>query len=267
MSDEVVAAVESTPSDRPKKPRPTKPLPTERIAFQKQIDILRAYAVAYEATGKAVTNTEIASIVKMAASTMPHANSFFGDPEIGLIQKAEGGYIPSQAVVAFHRAYAWSPETATHKLAQAFQLTWFAQALMPRLGFRPMDEREAIQVLAEACGATPDVESQLSLILSFLEVAGMIGREGGQVRAVRPTGPAASAPAAPPPEVAASPTRGIETTFARPSTGDGVHFNVTIDVDMKEMGTWTPDRITAFFAGFAQVLAAKGAIEKNAAKE
>ncbi len=270
MSDEATAVAEPSSIDKAKKPKPTKPLPTDRIAFPKQLDILRAYAVANEASGKPVTNAEIGNIVKMAPSTVPHANSFFGDAEIGLLQRVEGGYVPNAAVIAFNRAYAWSPETAAHKLAPAFQTMWFSQVLMPRLGFRAMDEREAIAVLAEACGATPDYESQLSLALSFLEAVGMISREGGQVRAIKgsaatsPTPPAIT-PALPDPMTPA--TRGVETTFARPSSGDGVHFSVTIDVDTKEMGTWAPDRIAAFFAGFAQVLAAKGALEKNAAKE
>lgn len=270
MAEETQTATESGPADRVRKTKPTRPLPTERIAFPKQLDILRAYAVAHEATGKGVTNSEIGNIVKMAPSTVPHANTFFGDPEIGLLQKAEGGYVPHPAVIAFHRAYAWSPETAAQKLAPAFQTMWFSQALMPRLAFRSMDEREAIAVLAEASSATPDYESQLGLALSFMEVVGLIEREGGQVRALRGAAPSAPTPGPITPQAVESPaptTRGVETAFARPSSGDGVHFNVTINVDMKEMGTWAPERIAAFFAGFAQVLAAKGALEKNAVKD
>jgi len=267
MADESKPAIEVGPSDRTTKARPSKALPTVRIAFSKQLDILRAYAVAHEASGKTVTNADISSIVKMAATTVPHANSFFGDQEVGLLQKSDGGYIPSPAVIAFNRAYAWGPETAGHKLAPALQGLWFAQALMPRLGFRPLDERDAIAVLAEACGATPDHESQLAILLSYLETAGMIVREGGQVRTRVGTSASTTPVASPEPPATTSSTTGVETAFGRPSSGDGVHLNVTINVDMKEMSNWTPERISAFFAGFAQVLAAKGALEKNAVKE
>lgn len=252
--------------EKVKRARPTKPLPTDRIAFTKQLDILRAYAVAHESTGKPVTNTEIGAIVKMAASTVPHANSFFADPEIGLLVKADGGYLPSPATVAFHRAYAWKAETAAHKLAPAFQQMWFAQAILPRLGFRPMDEREAIAVLAEASAATPDYEGQLDLALQFLAAVGLIEREGGQVKALRAVAPEPEPAPLPTVDPKPVPTRGVETKFARSNDSDGVHFNVSIHVDMKEMGGWTPERIAAFFAGFAQVLAAKGALEKNAAQ-
>jgi hypothetical protein len=259
------ALVENAQPDRSKKAKPVRILPTERIAYQKQLDILRAYAIAAEANNRAVTNADVASLVSMAATTVPHANSFFLD--VGLLQKADGGYLPSQDVLNFNRAFAWSSETAPQKLAPAFQAAWFGQCLLPRLAFRSMDENEAIAILAENAAATPDFRGQLVLLLNYLESANLIVREGGQVRAVKPVTAVAAGPPIAVQDTTQAPTRGVETTFARPSSGDGVHFSVTIDVDTKEMGTWSPDRISAFFAGFAQVLAAKGALEKSAAKE
>jgi hypothetical protein len=262
MSEETQASTE-TPADKGRGAKPTKPLPTSRIAYQKQIDILRAYAIATEANGgKAVTNNEVAAIVKMAATTLPHANGFFF--EIGLLQRAEGGYIPAQEVLNFHRAYAWNPETAPHKLAPAMQGTWFGQILLPRLSFRHMDESEALAVLAEASAATPEYKGQLALLLNYLETVGLIEREGGLVRAAKsPPQSYSPSPASPSPspEIASRETGAVATSFNRQKT-PGVQFQINVDVDMKEFATWTPDRISAFFAGVAQVLSAKGAIEK-----
>jgi hypothetical protein len=42
-----------------------------------------------------------------------------------------------------------------------------------------------------------------------------------------------------------------------------LRFNVDVSVDMKEFATWKPDRISAFWAGIAQVLAAKAAVEQE----
>ena len=36
---------------------------------------------------------------------------------------------------------------------------------------------------------------------------------------------------------------------------------------MAEFSNWQPDRISAFFGGIAQVLAAKAAIERNAGED
>lgn len=255
---------ESPQPDKTKKTRPTKPLPTERIAYQKQIDILRAYAIATEANGgKPVTNNDVAAIVKMAATTLPHANSFFA--EIGLLQRVEGGYVPAPEVINFHRAYAWNAETAPHKLAPVVQSTWFGQVLLPRLSFRSMDEAEAIAVLAEASGAAPEYKGQLGLLLNYLDTAGLIERDGGLVKANKtPVGSAqmpGSQPVTTPPQIPTAETGAVATTFNRPKT-PGVQFQINVDVDMKEFATWTPERISAFFAGVAQVLSAKGAIEK-----
>ena len=50
-----------------------------------------------------------------------------------------------------------------------------------------------------------------------------------------------------------------------PSLAEGaMRFNVSFTVDMAEMANWRADRIAAFFAGIAQVLAAKAEVEKTA---
>ena len=41
-----------------------------------------------------------------------------------------------------------------------------------------------------------------------------------------------------------------------------IQFHVSVRVDMTEFAGWKADRITAFFGGIAQVLAAKGDLEK-----
>jgi len=51
----------------------------------------------------------------------------------------------------------------------------------------------------------------------------------------------------------------------KPSDPSGVvQFVVNVRVEMSEMRNWRPERIAAFFAGIAQVLAAKGSVEQEA---
>ena len=54
----------------------------------------------------------------------------------------------------------------------------------------------------------------------------------------------------------------VSTAFVKAREG-GIQFSFNIDVDTKEMGTWAPERIAAFFAGVAAVLTAKGSLEKH----
>jgi hypothetical protein len=159
--------------------RPTRVLPTDRMAFQRQLDVLRAYAINGEG-GKAVTNEQVATTVKIVPGTVSLCNPFLAD--VQLILRADGGYMPSPEVIAFNHALGWDSETATHKLAPVLRRTWFADALIPKVRFRPIEEREAMTVLAEASVADRDHEAQLRMLLEYLAASGLIIRDGGMVR-------------------------------------------------------------------------------------
>ena len=57
------------------------------------------------------------------------------------------------------------------------------------------------------------------------------------------------------------PGKNVQTALQ--STDGGVTFNVNVQVDMAEFATWRPERISAFFRGIAEVLAAKADVEKG----
>src|SRR5688572_30529533 len=61
----------------PARPRPTQPLPTERIQFENQTKLLRAYAIASGPEGRGVTNGAVANIVKMHSDTVALSNAFY----------------------------------------------------------------------------------------------------------------------------------------------------------------------------------------------
>src|SRR5437879_2468995 len=65
------------PGPKPAGERPTKYLPTPRITFNKQLDILRAWAAASGPTGRVASNGAVAEIVKMQPSTVSLAKPFF----------------------------------------------------------------------------------------------------------------------------------------------------------------------------------------------
>lgn len=247
------------------KTRPRKALPTTRIAFSKQLDILRAYAAASGPTRKSVTNSDIEDIIKMKASTISLGNAFFDDT--GLLQRTDKGFVPSQELMNFHRAYEWAPDNAAQKLAPLIEKTWFAQELLPKLSFGVISEQEAISDLADAAHASPEHEHQLQFLLEYLAAAGLIIKDGGQVRIARQS-PSAEKSTAQPTATEREPAQqssrsSVATAFMQPTEGT-VQFHISVKVDMKEFSGWQADRIAAFFSGIAQVLAAKGEIERDA---
>ena len=248
------------------KPKPTRTLPTDRINPSKQLEVLRAYAAASDLGTKSATVGAVAEMMKMASSTLALMHPFFAS--IGLLQRTDtGAYTPSLDVVNFLRSYDWNAETASHKLAGPMKDAWFGQALCARLRFKNIDEDEAISLLGESCGASRDYESQLRTIIDLMELCGVVQRDGHQIRAVKENdAPSATGtstePAASIENMTAKSAPKIATTFVQ-ATGGSIQFGVNLQVDMQELATWRPDRITAFFAGVAQVLAAKASVERG----
>jgi hypothetical protein len=210
----------------------------------------------------------------MASTTVVSANAFLAS--VGLLKRTDAGaFMPCAEVIDFLGAYEWDKKTASHKLGPKLRETWFAQALLPRISFGdPLDEKTALTVLSEAAGNIgPEYESELRMLLEYLVFGGLVQRDGGQVKQV-----AKGQTSPQPPSVSAEPTKSVTPepadSVVRTSrvsagyaaqAGGGVDFNVNVQVDMAEFGTWHPDRIAAFFKGIALVLAAKAGIEKETA--
>ena len=250
-------------------------LPTPRIAFTKQLDILRAWGAASGPGKKPVGLKDAAQLVKMAENTITLANPFFTD--VGLLVRVDGGFIPSDEVLSFNHAYQWNAETASQKLAPIIEQAWFSQSLLPQLGFGPVPVGDAIARLSESASAGKEYADQLNTLLQYMQAAGIITIENGFIRAMTPgtirpsvtvENTASPAPSMPTgtdvrdqQPVRFSP---VSTAFSKPTEGI-INFHVSFRVDMQEMSGWSADRIAAFFSGIAQVLSAKGSIEEKAA--
>jgi hypothetical protein len=265
------------------KRRPMKVLPNPRVSFTNQIKALRGFAAASGASNKPVTVDDVASIVGFERGTVGMLNPFFVDA--GLIQSIQQKneawrYVPAPEVISFSRAHEWNPDTAPHKLGPLLRKAWFYDALLPKLSFAPISEDEAVGILGEKASAGPEYKKELRLLIDYLTTAGLVNRDNGNLRLIktqstpdnpttakeeRPPGPDSSKH--PQPSSPAQPARSsVATSFAQPTQGI-VNFHVDVKVDMSEFADWSADRIASFFSGIAQVLAAKGALEKEATEE
>lgn len=178
------------------KSKPAKVLPTDRVSFDKQLALLRGYAAASGAEKRAVSNSEVGSVVGVHPGSVSNCNPFFFD--VGLIVRESGVYKPSEAVFDYANSYAWSADEAGLKLASTLSGTWFYAALLPRLNFRPLAKDEALKVLADEAKAAPEYRDQLCLLLDYLAVAGLVSLEGNSVT------PRTPASRMPPPDVVSS---------------------------------------------------------------
>lgn len=236
-----------------KRSRPNKTLPSDRISFAKQLDVLRAYVAASAGGTRPCSLSEVAAVVRFNPNTVSLANPFY--TSIGLIQRTEGGFLPNADVLSFQQAYEWDAETAPQKLAPTLREQWFFEALSPRLSFGALDEDAAIAILAENSGSGPEYKTNLRLLLEYLSVAALIIRDGGQVKPSRTVQPK---PVPNNPEGSDSHHSPRMSPPAPKGASGKIQINVSIDVDMTQLAVWQPDRIASFFAGIAQVIAAKG---------
>jgi len=240
-----------------KSPRPKKFLPTDRIGFPKQLEILRAYGVLYDSKHAPVAIVEAGGAAGLKESSAALPNAFF--QEAGFLIKGAGGFMPAEEVISYARTHSWDEATAGHKLRPLVEAAWFGQTLLPQLKMGPKDEGQAIAILAEAVAAAPEYKPQLKTLLDYLLVAGSVERDGNLLRVAR-TGQAPSLEEKP--DLLKQETSGSgRMDFTQDA--QVMRFNVSFDISMVEISRWPPDRITAFFSGIAQVMAAKGGIEKG----
>lgn len=169
------------PSSTASKNLPTRRLPTPRIAFSRQLDILRAYAAKSEEGKRAVSNEEVGELVGMSKDTVTLVNAFFAD--VALLTRVESSHIPSPEVVNYLRVHQWDPDKAPNELAPKLGETWFAKALLPKLVYSPMSVTDALTELAKASSAGPAYRPQLQTLIEYLKVAGLVSEENGQLTA------------------------------------------------------------------------------------
>jgi hypothetical protein len=225
VASETVENGQTQDKGRAKRTPPSQILPSDRLAFKKQLAALQAYTVVFESNGnKPVTNDAAGQLIGMAGSTLMVTNPFFCEMKLLVRQKDEEGFVPTNEALAYHKAHEWSPDAAGEKLRGLFERTWFAEALVPRLKFRDYEEREALTVLAEACGATKEYEERLSILLDFMVFTGVVVREGGNIRS------AAGRTAEKPAEVVAAVAMPEKREVAPP---DAEHAEFTFILDSK----------------------------------
>lgn len=236
-------------------------MPTERIAFTKQLDILRAFAVAAADGSGSASNNMVAERVKMSPHTVVLTNPFFVDA--GFLSRADRGrFAPAAEVTDFSRAHGWTPATAGHRLGPIVRRSWFGDLMLRMTSVTDRSEQEVLTDLAAAAGASPEHRAQLESLVDYAVLAGVVEREGGNLRQVRGTPQDTPARVATPSESAPQRGSAVATTFDA-IEGGGVRFTVDVDVKMSDFADWHADRIAAFFNGIAQALAAKSGIERK----
>jgi hypothetical protein len=171
----------------------TKVLPTDRIAFDKQVKILQAFAACYESNAAKPVSSKLAGETvtpKFSESTLLVAVPFFAD--IGLLTRIGGDFVPCPELVAYNQAVSLSASEAKRKLRPVFEKTWFCRLLVPRVQLNPLAVKECVGILAVEATAGADHIGRVEPLINFLELSGIVSITGTMVSFVPPNGVAST---------------------------------------------------------------------------
>lgn len=227
-----------------------KALPTDRVAFVKQLDILRAAAAASGPSRNPVSNEDVAKVVNIHFGSVSTCNPFF--LETGFISRQKLQNVPCDEVFAYAERFEWEQEKAAHKLAPVLRKSWFFTSLSPKLAFRSLSMDEAISFLADEAGATKEHKDQLAILIDYLRVAGLVSVDGTVISLIK-TSTEEAAPLNPPPN---------DPAKTKPIGNDG-NGAATIGLDLDPLllallqkipgrgQEWAPEKRLRWFKTFA----------------
>jgi hypothetical protein len=155
-------------------------LPTDRLKFEKQIAILKAFGAESRVSGGAVTLDKVAKVADVAATSVGLNNEFYR--EVGLLAREGKTFRPAQAVLDYLQASQWDSTNALRKLGPTLADSWAGRALTSRLAVRNLAKDEAIALLADESGASKEHAARLDILLDFLNATGVIELDGATVR-------------------------------------------------------------------------------------
>jgi hypothetical protein len=97
-----------TLSEEPKNNQ--KELPSPKLALDKQIEVIKTFAIIYGTSGKSSSYKDVASKVGANANNVSSSLKFWKD--IGFLIRDNSGYIPSQSLINFNQKIQLEPDSA-----------------------------------------------------------------------------------------------------------------------------------------------------------
>ena len=223
--------------------RPTPHSQRTRIAFSKQLDILRAFGAASEPDGHPMNNADVAGMVGLTAGTVSMINGFFLRI-FNCCSEQEMVYVRVLRCSRYNRTRR-NAETAPRQLAPAIQRSWFAQAFMPKLRFKAISEDEAVRHWHRQPQQDRITAARSRRYLNISQVCGIVARENGQIRLLQqqpnelqslPTEPKGATTTTSDPCVPPPPRSTTTTPNFRRARLPGLCNSISAQSDMQELG-------------------------------
>ncbi len=259
----------ATPT-RPR-PRPRKALPTDRMKLEVQKKALSVLAIVSDYGKQGASASDMAPRLGVVATTAGLNNTFFKESGL-VIQAGKGKFKSTEFANSFARKFSFDQEKAGLELREPLRDTWFYATVRQTIeGMGPTAKAKLIEVLAYEAGADSEYRVQLGSIVSWLEYAGLIESDDGDIFSLtaagresndaplehaEPTEQAEDLVPQPTPEGSSTAQGGVQRG-KDPETVLGFAFDFTLTGD--ELAKLSPEQITALFTAVGEVLKIKGA--------
>lgn len=157
-------------------------LPFDQVSMEKQLEILKAYAVYHAKEAKPAGYKEIAPLVKISPPMVSGCLKFWAST--GLLVQSGRKYVPSQDLTEFCNNLTWGAEAeAWRRFRVALRDAWFVKHLEMRFSINPRaTEEDILASVGSAVGVprSPSTETSLRRMLELLEKAQFVKKENGQ---------------------------------------------------------------------------------------
>jgi hypothetical protein len=161
--------------------RSQRALPTDRMEFETQVQVLKAYAIASRNGREIVTGEDLARHVSVGEDTARLNNRFLAESGL-IVAEQRGAYKPVEAVLEFSRKLGFGQPNPGHTLASVVRNTWYFEAVTDRLEMGPPSRNELIMALADVAGAEAHHRRKLDNIIDWLEYVGLVSIVDDTVR-------------------------------------------------------------------------------------
>jgi len=247
-------------------------LPTNKVAYEKQKVAIKGFAKAGTG-GKVATNKAVSEMLGIHDTAVRPAADFFAS--IGLLKEASGGYTIAKELNEYYIAEDLGEANAFYRLAPVFEKTWFAKSVLPKIQLRSISEQEAITAVGITSSYTgKEYIGRLKMLLLYMRDVGLIEIDGGRISLKSQSNKPEEDEMEHPKvltvtESNVAKSQPIITQTPRNSYDNftGIQLDFSIKVESSEISKWSPERITAFFSGLAQVMAAKATLDQQVKQE
>ncbi len=211
-----------------------KGLPYRDVAFERQIEILKAYPVIYASKKQPLSYKDFSGQVGVHPSKVSGCNNFF--KEVGLLSESgHGTYVPSEKLIEFSRLVSIDESSAKSLLFEAISSSEAFTKLSNIFKIRSeLSQVDLEKALTGAFYATDGHLPEIKKLIEFFAYVGAINSDGSVYRFSTTSGSSASVPVITDPKPSSQSDKKIVNSVVKESSAVTINVNLNVAITNDE---------------------------------